>query len=59
MYRAVAAATAGKGETRLTDETRDADDVGAEALKRALGTPPKPKRLKPKEEKAQEKGGND
>ena len=43
----------------MTDETRDADDVGAEALKRALGTPPKPKRLKPKEEKAQEKGGND
>ena len=30
MYRAVAAATAGKGETRLTDETRDADDVGAD-----------------------------
>ena len=28
--RAVAAATAGKGETRLTDETRDADDVGAD-----------------------------
>ena len=28
--RAVAAATAEKGETRLTDETRDADDVGAD-----------------------------